>query len=191
MEVFTNGESSLLSIPEFGEDLLCQLQDLPLREEPEIVVGGRVCYQRRDVGFYSDESSGYRYSGQVAESFSLKEHPFLVELLEKVNTKLGTSFNGILINRYKNGEKYISAHSDSKSGLDPKNLMVAGIAYGAVRKFRIRDKSSKKIVLDHLHQPRELIVMTGKFQEQFTHEIPVEKKVKDERISVTFRCHRL
>ena len=31
--------------------------------------------------------------------------------------------------------------------------------------------------------------MGGKFQEEFTHEVPIEKKITDERISFTFRKH--
>jgi len=58
-----------------------------------------------------------------------------------------------------------------------------------IRKFRIRDKSTKKIVLDYDHQPGTLLVMSGEFQKQFTHEIPIQKKIKDERISITFRHH--
>jgi len=32
-----------------------------------------------------------------------------------------------------------------------------------------------------------MLQMGGRFQEEFTHEIPVEKKVKKERISFTFQ----
>ena len=31
--------------------------------------------------------------------------------------------------------------------------------------------------------------MAGNFQKEFTHEIPIQKKVSDERISFTFRKH--
>ena len=36
-----------------------------------------------------------------------------------------------------------------------------------------------------------IIHMGGDFQKEFTHGIPVEKKVKEERYSLTFRKHRL
>ena len=186
-------KAALWIIPNFGPDLYEELTKIPLNEEPEIIVGGKVCHQRRDVGFYSDVSEGYRYSGQIAEAFPFEKAPFLKDLMHLVNTTLGTDFNGVLVNRYRNGEKYLSAHSDSKSGLDKNNFMVAGIAYGpGIRKFRIRRKVPGKagtIVIDHPHQPRQLLIMEGAFQERYTHEIPIEKKVKEERISVTFRRH--
>jgi len=63
------------------------------------------------------------------------------------------------------------------------------LRYGAVRKFRIRNKETGKIVLDHDHEPYSLIVMDGDFQKEFTHEIPQQKKIKDGRVSLTFRYH--
>lgn len=193
-------KSSLWSIPNFIEDVYNEIKDIPLVKEPPIVVRGKTCRQRRDVGFYSDTSTGYRYSGQVTSVFSLKDVPILCEIIQLVNQELGTTFNGILINKYKNGEKYISAHSDSETGLDKKNKTVASIAFGpGIRKFRIRERckaspellktSTNPIVLDYEHQPCELLVMDGEFQKEFTHEIPTQKKIKEERISLTFRHH--
>jgi len=103
---------------------------------------------------------------------------------------LGTSFNGVLYNRYRNGEKYVSAHSDEESAPDKTHRLVAGISYGpGLRKFRIRNKKTKDIVLDFEHESCCLYVMQGDFQVEFTHEIPVQKKVKGERISLTFHRH--
>jgi alkylated DNA repair dioxygenase AlkB len=35
----------------------------------------------------------------------------------------------------------------------------------------------------------EMLIMGGDFQKEFTHEIPIEKKIKHPRISFTFRKH--
>ena len=156
-----------------------------LSERPSIIVYGRECRQNRDVGFFSDDSIGYKYSRQIMESKPLTEN--LKKLLENVNSRLGSGFNGILVNRYNNGEQYIGKHSDDESGLDDKG--VVGISYGAVRKFRIRDKKEGKIVKDIPLEHMSVVHMKGSFQKEFTHEIPVEKKVKGERISFTFRKH--
>jgi len=184
------GRSRFWVIENFTPDLYPQLQQAPTIEEPPIMVMGRQVRQRRDVSFFSDESEGYRYSGQIMPSMPLNTVPIFPELLSEINRSLGTSFNGILVNRYRTGEKYLSAHSDSEIGLDPHQKTVAGLAYGpGVRLFRIRNKATKQIVLDYPHQPRTLIVMDGDFQQEFTHEIPVQKRVTGERISVTFRHH--
>lgn len=173
----------------FTSDLYSALQNVETLHEPPIFLMGKTLSQRRDVGFYSEESVGYRYSGAFMKSINFSNAPILKELLKSINSVLSTSFNGILVNRYRNGEKYLSAHSDSEAGLDKKSKRVVGLAYGAVRTFRIREKKTGKIVLDIPHEPCMLIVMEGEFQSEFTHEIPKQKKVLEERISLTFRHH--
>ena len=157
-----------------------------LNEYPEIVIYGRVCKQRRCVGFFSDESIGYQYSNQRADSKPMTES--LKTMLAFVNSKYSANYNGILVNKYKSGEDYISAHSDDERNLH-KTAGVVSISYGATRKFRIRCKKDKKIKTDFNLVSGLMLQMGGNFQQEFTHEIPVEKRVKQERISFTFRSH--
>lgn len=182
------GRSKLWVVPGYSPDLLPQLSMLPLEFEPPITMMGRSCNQRRNIGFYSDTSAGYKYSGQISRSIP---HTELTKwLLDGVNSSLGTKFNGILINQYADGTKYIGAHSDDESALDKTGLSrVAGISFGSTRTFRIRNRSTKQIVLDYQWQSGTLLVMEGDFQKEFTHEIPVQKTVLGQRISVTFRHH--
>jgi alkylated DNA repair dioxygenase AlkB len=63
-------------------------------------------------------------------------------LLDMINNKFNTNFNGILVNRYDNGNDYISAHSDDEGSLS--DIGVVSISYGSTRKLRIREKGSKK-----------------------------------------------
>ena len=189
--LFETDKCKFWIVKNFSEDLYKVMSQVELEIKPEIKVYGKVCHQQRDVGFFSDESSGYIYSKQKTKSRPMTKE--MKELMEKVNEYLGTKFNGILVNKYNNGNEYLSAHSDSEVGLD-RDGIVAGISYGAVRKFRIREKKTKKIVLDYDHEPCSLIVMDNKteerlFQETYTHEIPIQKKVKESRISLTFRTH--
>jgi alkylated DNA repair dioxygenase AlkB len=104
-----------------------------------------------------------------------------------MNTKFNADFNGILINKYNDGNDYISAHSDDEKNLDI--VGVVAISFGAIRTFRIRDKTTKKIITNIKTNPFEIIHMGGNFQKEFIHEIPIEKKVKDCRYSFTFRKH--
>lgn len=152
----------------------------------EIIVFGNVCRQHRSVGFYSDTSKGYNYSS--SKTPAKKMHPCLRELLIYINDKFDYNYNGILINKYDGGEDNIGKHSDDENGLDSRVGVIA-ISYGAVRKFRIRNKMTGKIVIDVPTNPNKIIQMAGDFQKEFTHEIPVEKKVKGVRYSFTFRRH--
>jgi len=157
-----------------------------LETRPKIVVFGKECHQNRNVGFFSNDSIGYRYSRQMMDSQPLTET--LVRLLEMVNTKYSADFNGILINEYIDGNDSIGAHSDDETGLS-KNAGIVAISYGSTRKFRIRNKATKKIVKDIYMKHGDILQMKGNFQKEFTHEIPVEKKVTESRISFTFRYH--
>ncbi|AYV86106.1 MAG: alkylated DNA repair protein [Solivirus sp.] len=173
-------------------DLFEFLNRLPFNIEPEIFIFGRTMRQRRDVLFYSNESEGYKYSGQIMRSvpFSGQEGEFLLALMQRVNQSLGTNFNGILINRYQDGTKTIGAHSDDEKGLDANNSSVASISFGAARTFRIRDKHTKEIVVDVQTESGILILMSGNFQRSYTHEISQQKTIHNSRISLTFRSHK-
>lgn len=189
--VFQSADGS--AFLERGEFLMPDLLDrciaevVPkLEEQPEIVVYGKVCKQRRNIGFFSDESVGYNYSKRLMKSQPLTEA--ISEMLVLVNTQMNSNFNGILVNKYMNGSDYIGAHSDSELGLDDRVGVVA-VSYGAERIFRIRDKITKKIVCDEITAHCSVMRMGGCFQKMYTHEIPVQKKIKEPRVSFTFRKH--
>ena len=56
---------------------------------------------------------------------------------------------------------YIGAHSDDESKLSP--VGVVSISYGGVRKFRIRNKQTKKIIKDIPTETNMIIHMGGTF----------------------------
>ena len=188
--VIKTGDSTLTlydldkNIYHLMSDIVDEIKDC-LVKNPEIKIYGKTAYQRRSVGFFSDESLGYKYSWKF-----MKSKPFsqgLKYLLEYINTKFGAMFNGILVNYYVDGNEYIAKHSDDEKTLDDTGVIM--VSYGAIRKFRIREKKTNKIVKDVLTEPNKIIQMSGNFQKEFTHEIPVEKKVKGSRYSFTFRRH--
>lgn len=168
-------------LPRIAEEI-----DPLLDHHPTIMVFGRVAHQNRSVSFFSDTSIGYRYSGQLAASKSLT--PSLQSLLLAINQMFGAEFNGILINKYDGGEESIGKHSDDEKALD-RTAGVVSVSVGAVRTFRIRNKATGAIVANVPTDPTKILQMWGDFQKEFTHEIPVEKKVKGVRYSFTFRHH--
>jgi alkylated DNA repair dioxygenase AlkB len=186
------GRSALLEVPmpkteknrEFFEKCIDYVKD-KLIHRPEIIVFNKVCHQNRWVGFFSDTSRGYRYSRKLMASQPLGD--FLTRLLEMTNEIFGTSFNGILVNYYANGAENIGDHSDDEKGLH--NGMVVALSLGAERKFRIRDKKTKKTVKEILTKDSTYLIMNGDFQKEFTHGIPAEKDITDWRCSFTFRNH--
>jgi alkylated DNA repair dioxygenase AlkB len=113
---------------------------------------------------------------------------FLIIQVDDIdNNLLHTDFNGILVNEYPDGTHYIGKHSDDERALS--SAGVVSVSFGDSRKFRIRDKATNKIVMDIPTNSNEILIMGGDFQKEFTHEVPVEKKITTARISFTFRKH--
>lgn len=156
-----------------------------LEKRPTIIVFDKICKQNRDVGFFSNDSKGYLYSKKLMVSKPLS--PAMNELLVSINIMLGTQYNGILVNKYNDGTDYIGAHSDSE--ID--TIGVVSISYGIERNFRIRNKNDNKIVYEETTTHCSILHMGGNFQKLYTHEIPIHKKIKDSRISFTFRKHTM
>jgi alkylated DNA repair dioxygenase AlkB len=115
-------------------------------------------------------------------------------LLAEVNRRLGTScpgveYNGVLVTEYVNGQDYISAHSDDEPDVNHA-AGVLTLSWGAERTFRVRDRTSKRIVCDTVTKPYHALLMEGRdFQSIYTHEIPRQANVVHSRISFTFRVH--
>lgn len=153
---------------------------------PPITVYGKECYPSRETLFYSDSSIGYKYSNRLMSSLPM--HQCMHELLLIINNLFKFDYNGILVNKYRDGNDSIGKHSDDEDAL-VSDIGVIALSAGAVRKFRIRDKKTGAIVIDVPTEPYTIIQMAGEFQKEFTHEVPVEKKIKESRISFTFRKH--
>jgi hypothetical protein len=99
-------------------------------------------------------------------------------------------FNYCLLNHYRNGEEYMSYHSDDESSLCP-HCPIASVSLGVTRSFDVRQKVKKGN--NNKKQSRiplgdgDLLVMFPPMQHYYEHSIPVEKRVVGERINLTFR----
>lgn len=168
------------------KNLVQDLWQTELVEKPIFKMYNKECCMRRNIGFFSDESTGYSYTNQTAKSKPLTDG--MKKLLQEVNKLTGLDFNGLLFNLYVDGNDYIGAHRD-----DEKNLTedgVVALSFGAPRKFRIRDFKTRQILIDYPTRDGELMWMKGsRFHKDLTHEVPVEKKIKLPRLSITFRKH--
>lgn len=189
MEYYLKSETSYLGKIQFNNNELLSncIKEIEgeLIENPPIIIFGKPAIQHRDVGFFSNSYVEYYFARQFVSSKPLT--PSLNILLNFINETFKSDFNAILINKYKDGNDYIGKHSDSENGLATAGVVC--VSYGASRKFRIRNKQTNKIVIDIQTSENEILIMGGNFQKEFTHEIPIEKKIKSSRISFTFRKH--
>lgn len=160
-------------------------EELDLETEPLVKIFGRDCVCHRRVGFFSQTSSGYAFAGQISRTRGYPDG--IRDLTLRVNDYIKTDFDSILVNHYRDGSDNIGAHSDDERGLS--HGTVAVVSVGATRVLRIRTKSDKKRLIDIPMPHGSLLVMEGKAQKIWTHEVPTAKKIKEGRVSYTLRCH--
>ena len=149
--------------------------------------------QQRDVGFFSDASSGYEYSGQIIPAQPLTAD--MMNLLGILQEEYGPAFNGLLVNRYRDGTNYVSPHGDNEKGLD-QSAGVVIVSWGVKRLFRLRENAPHE-------RPADPVVFKGvetrayyalqmegeRFQKDLKHEVPQQRRVVGERVSITARLH--
>lgn len=135
----------------------------------------------------------YYFSGCAHKALPLPDQ--LQPFLEWANTIVPQSmqFNQVLVNWYADGNHYIGAHSD-----DEKQLIefssVLSVSLGQERIFRIRNKATNEIVVDIPMPNNTYVMMCGKIQKKYLHEVPkvAGKKGSEmgKRINITFRVFK-
>jgi alkylated DNA repair dioxygenase AlkB len=137
----------------------------------------------RKVSFFSDViTEDYMY-GKVRICKSQKLTPSLSKILDVINVKFDSDYNGIIINYYKDGSHYIEKHSDSQN--HPPNGVLL-ISYGGLRNFRVFDKITDSKVKDIPLVMGEMVHMGGEFQSEFTHDVEQDETITTERYSISF-----
>ena len=164
-----------------------------LTVKPPIFFMGEERKQQRNVGFFSDASSGYEYSGQIIPAQPLTAD--MMNLLGILQEEYGPAFNGLLVNRYRDGTNYVSPHGDNEKGLD-QSAGVVIVSWGVKRLFRLRENAPHE-------RPADPVVFKGvetrayyalqmegeRFQKDLKHEVPQQRRVVGERVSITARLH--
>lgn len=112
-----------------------------------------------------------------------------INVLKDINETLpsitdGDTFNAILLNYYRDGSDYISAHSDKETS--PDQSTVVSVSFGASRDFYFKRKTDPYDTVKTVINNGDLMVMTGLCQEQWTHAVP-KRAHAGPRISVTYR----
>lgn len=152
-------------------------------ERRKIRLFGREMLQPRLISFYGDPGVKYRYSGQdwLAKPWT----SLLEELRININHFLGTEFNSVLCNYYRNGLDSMGLHSDNERELG-RSPTIASLSFGCERKIRFikKDGSERK---ELLLKDDSLLVMAGELQENWKHEVPKQKKITQGRVNLTFR----
>lgn len=133
--------------------------------------------------WYGDRGSAYRYSGAY-----FAPHPWtqaLLELNQRLESFTSVRFNSVLANYYRDGQDGVAWHSDDEPelGLTP---TIASLSLGASRRFHLRHKTRALRSSVELADG-DLLVMSGRLQANWQHQLPKTKQCQSSRINLTYR----
>ena len=137
----------------------------------------------RLTAFVADADIVYRYSGVSHAGGGWP--PDILGVRRRLEQLTGATFNGVLLNLYRDGSDSMGRHADAEPELGP-NPLVASVSLGAVRPFVLRHRASReKLALDLAHG--SLLLMGGTLQHHWVHELPQTTQSVGARINLTFR----
>lgn len=152
-------------------------------ENDKAIIYGKEIITKRKIAWFANTNFNYNYSGinRIAQEWNQE----LIKLKQKLELETGYIFNSCLLNLYHDGTEGMGWHSDDQNHLKT-NSPVAIISLGAERYFKLRNNNKStdyKVILEK----GSLLLMMGKTQQDYQHEIPKMLKIKDIRISLTWR----
>ena len=172
-------------LPEADADrLLRGLREVVQWEIHRIRLFGREHASPRLSCWIGDSGTGYRYSGSYFEPRPWP--PELTGLRERLCAELGTGFNSVLANLYRDGSDCMGWHSDDETELGPAPV-IASLSLGATRRFVLKHRKEPQRKLEIALPHGSLLVMSGATQRNYRHALPRTAKPVGERINLTFR----
>ncbi|ENA1802859.1 alpha-ketoglutarate-dependent dioxygenase AlkB [Flavobacterium psychrophilum] len=157
--------------------------------QEEIKYYGKIYPVPRKTAWYGYEGFDYSYSG-----INCNPEPWTTELLflkNEIEKFLPEeNFNSVLLNMYRNGNDKVSWHSDDEKelGLNPS---IASLSLGETRRFDLKHKDNPELQYKFELTPGSLIIMKGALQHNWLHQIPIQKRVTQTRINLTFRTIKI
>jgi len=148
-----------------------------------IKIFGKTHQIPRLQAWYADNEIEYTYSGKKLQRHNWNN--LLLEIKEKIENITSFKFNSVLANLYRDGNDSMGLHSDDEKELGKKPV-IASLSLGETREIYFKHKN-KKLNLIIPQASGQLLLMHGKTQEYWKHEIKKTKKIKKPRINLTFR----
>ena len=153
-------------------------------EQEDTILYGRKIALPRLTAWYGDKGIAYTYS-----KIKMIPQPWIT-ILENIKSQVekgcNTKFNSVLLNLYRNGSDSISWHSDDEKELG-ENPTIASLSFGDTRSFMLKHKSQKDLKLNIQLTHGSLLIMGGKTQHYWQHQIPKTRTLSKPRINLTFR----
>ncbi len=190
--------SSFLRKPE--EIFQWLYQNLPW-EQHTINMNGQDYLESRQKILLSNRSNNpYADAGYGAQIYRF---PQIVELIRQCVSEIcGVQFDTCLVNLYRDGNDKIGMHADKETSLVP-GEPIASVSLGAERHFDLHLKPMSDTRGSAAYHPNHgqteppkyrldlangsLLIMGKDSQRNYLHGVPVQKKIKESRINLTFR----
>ncbi|MCF7560375.1 alpha-ketoglutarate-dependent dioxygenase AlkB [Sabulilitoribacter multivorans] len=153
-------------------------------QQDSIIIYGKTHLQPRLTAFYASNKNRYKYSNIV-----MTPNPFTGDLLkikDTIESELKINFTSCLANLYRDGKDSNGWHADNEKELG-ENPVIASVSLGAERVFHFKHKFNKEQKRSLTLQHGSLLLMKGKTQAYWLHQIPKTKKDIEKRINLTFR----
>ena len=180
-------DGSAILFPEFlessyADSILTELVTTNSWEQQELLMYGKMVEEPRLSTWHSSGQT-YTYSGRArtAQPWS----PTLLAIREQCEQHTGHTFNGVLLNYYRDGNDHLGWHSDDELVNGPEPL-IASISLGAERRFDMRHRDTGETVSAMLGHG-SLLVMSGLSQKCWDHRIPKMPRLLEPRLNLTFR----
>lgn len=153
-------------------------------EQHRLKIFGRDIAAPRLSCWIGDADAVYTYSRTRFEPHPWT--PALAELRSAVSAICGEVYNSVLCNLYRSGHDAMGWHSDSEPELGPEP-MIASVSFGATRRFRLRHKRDRQQRIDIELPSGSLLLMAGRTQANYRHDLPRANGITGARINLTFR----
>ncbi len=180
-----DGEVYLLENAFKEEQLSPLIEELAWRQD-QITLWGKTHPVPRLQAWYADNGLSYTYSKIRMEAEVWNEK--LLTIKNEVVTLTGHHFNSVLCNLYRSGADKNGWHRDNEPELGV-NPAIASISFGAVRKFSLRHRKTKRKIDIELPSC-SLLLMKGESQHAWEHQLAATKKVISSRLNLTFRYRK-
>jgi len=156
-------------------------------QQDKIKMYGKEINLPRKTAWYGEQGRKYSYSG--IEMQPLPFFGLLKDIKKEIEECSEVSFNSVLMNYYKDGQDYVSWHSDDEKELGPsEDIFIASVSLGADRDFQLKNAFNKDIEKINISlRNGSLLLMKPPTQKFWLHQIPKRKKLDLPRINLTFR----
>ena len=167
-----------------SEMMQALVDETPWRQE-DVRMWGKTFRQPRLTAWYGDPGCTYRYSGISLEPLPWTER--LSGMKARVEKLVGTRFNSVLLNHYRDQNDSMGMHSDDERELGPRPT-IASISLGAERSFLLKSKVDPGAGTVKLRLASgSLLLMKGDTQKNYKHGVAKESRVLGSRVNLTFR----